>query len=114
MTEESKIQGAHSLFRQIKEKGDRRRKALKPLIMEELYSKLGNPESVEDKIAVIESIPKIRAYLDNPHTPSLYSSDREKYLSNLEDGVQECHFFGFLEDYLSNDALKLSDKELGL
>jgi len=105
---------AATLSRKIKESGDRRKAAQKPLIMAELYSKFGNPETVEEKIAVIESIPHIRAYLDNPYTPCLHSPDREKYLSNLEDEVQTSHFYGFLEDILSYDTLKLSDEELGL
>ena len=114
MEEESKWAKASGLLREIKEKGDKRRAARKPLIMAELYLKFENPETVEERIAVIESIPSIRRYLDNPYTPSLYSLDRGEYLSKLEDEVQRHHFFGFLTDILSGEILKLSDKELGL
>jgi hypothetical protein len=116
MTEkESSWKEASQLFRQIKERGDRRRAALKPLIMAELYSKFENPETVEEKIAAIESIPTIRNYLDNPYRHSCFrSQDGMKYLSDLEDEVQEHHFFGFMEGILNYDILGLSDEELGL
>ena len=103
---------ASRLLRQMTENGNRRRAAIKPLLTEELYGNLGNPETIEGKIEAIESISSIKRRLDDPyyrerffHERGIFSNrSRENYLSALEEEVMQLHFYDFLEMLIINEV----------